>query len=435
MPKVRRNKTKPPPDGWELIEPTLTELAAKMREAENESHEGKRKVGSLWPIFRLHHQRSRYIYEIYFKRHQISKELYEYCLDQGYGDANLIAKWKKTGYEKLCCLRCIQQKDTNFGTTCICRVPKEKLEENRIVECLHCGCRGSPSLPFVVTIHGNLVVNKICIVRTFAAEAHRHRIPRPDDHAPPIDADTPPPLLTSLHTDDIAALRSQPRAPCPQCSGSYKTYCPVCCIPLQHVPTPVSLPISVDIWRHTGERSTKSTSPHLVMLARPHVAMHTDGFTHRLGFVRDEPDQAWIDDTLLLFPSDNALPLADIPQASFKRLIVIDGTWRQARTMSRHPSFEKFRRVKIQERETLFWRWQTYSSNYLSTIEAIYYFFRDYYAAYESLRRDGSIAAYDGRYDNLLLYFKLQYETVQNAYHAVPGKQFNKIKDYIVDNK
>ncbi|TPX43060.1 hypothetical protein SeLEV6574_g05264 [Synchytrium endobioticum] len=378
MPKVRRNKTKPPPDGWELIEPTLTELAAKMREAENESHEGKRKVESLWPIFRLHHQRSRYIYEIYFKRHQISKELYEYCLDQGYGDANLIAKWKKTGYEKLCCLRCIQQKDTNFGTTCICRVPKEKLEENRIVECLHCGCRGSPSLPFVVTIHGNLVVNKICIVRTFAAEAHRHRI---------------------------------------------------------HVPTPVSLPISVDIWRHTGERSTKSTSPHLVMLARPHVAMHTDGFTHRLGFVRDEPDQAWIDDTLLLFPSDNALPLADVPQASFKRLIVIDGTWRQARTMSRHPSFEKFRRVKIQERETLFWRWQTYSSNYLSTIEAIYYFFRDYYAAYESLRRDGSRAAYDGRYDNLLLYFKLQYETVQNAYHAVPGKQFNKIKDYIVDNK
>lgn len=31
MPKVRRSK-KPPPEGWELIEPTLDELDQKMRE-------------------------------------------------------------------------------------------------------------------------------------------------------------------------------------------------------------------------------------------------------------------------------------------------------------------------------------------------------------------------------------------------------------------
>lgn len=31
MPKVKRSK-KPPPDGWELIEPTLEELEQKMRE-------------------------------------------------------------------------------------------------------------------------------------------------------------------------------------------------------------------------------------------------------------------------------------------------------------------------------------------------------------------------------------------------------------------
>lgn len=31
MPKVRRSK-KPPPEGWELIEPTLEELEQKMRE-------------------------------------------------------------------------------------------------------------------------------------------------------------------------------------------------------------------------------------------------------------------------------------------------------------------------------------------------------------------------------------------------------------------
>ena len=31
MPKVKRTR-KPPPDGWELIEPTIDELDAKMRE-------------------------------------------------------------------------------------------------------------------------------------------------------------------------------------------------------------------------------------------------------------------------------------------------------------------------------------------------------------------------------------------------------------------
>jgi len=34
MPKVRRSR-KPPPDGWELIEPTLEELEQKMREGKD----------------------------------------------------------------------------------------------------------------------------------------------------------------------------------------------------------------------------------------------------------------------------------------------------------------------------------------------------------------------------------------------------------------
>uniref|UniRef100_A0A8C5NL48 Protein BUD31 homolog n=1 Tax=Junco hyemalis TaxID=40217 RepID=A0A8C5NL48_JUNHY len=81
MPKVKRSR-KPPPDGWELIEPTLDELDQKMREG-----------------------------------------------DEAHGC-------------NLCCLRCIQTRDTNFGTNCICRVPKSKLEVGRIIECTHCGCRG-----------------------------------------------------------------------------------------------------------------------------------------------------------------------------------------------------------------------------------------------------------------------------------------------------
>lgn len=176
MPKVRRSR-KQPPDGWELIEPTLEELEQKMREgrfrnsviktrqsdtehkshcsyivyklnlfssstAETDPHEGKRINESLWPIFKIHHQKTRYIYDLYFRRKAISRELYDYCIAEKIADANLIAKWKKSGYENLCCLRCIQTRDTNFGTNCICRVPKSKLEEGKIVECIHCGCRG-----------------------------------------------------------------------------------------------------------------------------------------------------------------------------------------------------------------------------------------------------------------------------------------------------
>ena len=42
-------------------------------------------------------------------------------LQEKIADGNLIAKWKKQGYENLCCLRCIQTRDTNFATNCICR--------------------------------------------------------------------------------------------------------------------------------------------------------------------------------------------------------------------------------------------------------------------------------------------------------------------------
>ncbi|PFH38291.1 G10 family protein [Besnoitia besnoiti] len=147
MPKIRTlGKNKKPPEGWELLEPTLIELNRKMREAEMEPHEGKRKCESSWPLFKLHHQRSRYIYDCYYKRKAISKELYEYCLREGYADAKLIAKWKKPGYEKLCCLRCIQASDQNFSTTCICRVPKNSLSDTQQnIQCVHCGCRGCAS--------------------------------------------------------------------------------------------------------------------------------------------------------------------------------------------------------------------------------------------------------------------------------------------------
>ena len=119
MPPVRsaRNR-KPPPDGFDDIEDTLLEFGNKMKDAENASHEGKKRHEVLWPIFQISHQReqttcllkqqltqlrqgSKYIYELYYEKEAISKPLYEWLLKNGYADANLIAKWKKQGYEKV----------------------------------------------------------------------------------------------------------------------------------------------------------------------------------------------------------------------------------------------------------------------------------------------------------------------------------------------
>jgi bud site selection protein 31 len=103
MPPVRtaRASKKAPPEGFEDIEDTLLEFQNKMKDAENASHEGKKKYEMTWPIFQITHQRSRYIYDLYYEKEAISKLLYDYLLKNGYADAMLIAKWKKQGYEKV----------------------------------------------------------------------------------------------------------------------------------------------------------------------------------------------------------------------------------------------------------------------------------------------------------------------------------------------
>ncbi|KAK3202093.1 hypothetical protein GRF29_161g102179 [Pseudopithomyces chartarum] len=99
MPPVRtaRASKKAPPEGFDDIEDTLLEFAAAMKDAENASHEGKKKYEMVWPIFQITHQRSRYIYDMYYEKEAISKQLYDWLLKNGYADATLIAKWKKQG--------------------------------------------------------------------------------------------------------------------------------------------------------------------------------------------------------------------------------------------------------------------------------------------------------------------------------------------------
>lgn len=153
MPKF--NKNQKPPEGYSKIEPTLTKLQIKLREAQTKLIKTETKQSSLWPIFRINHQISRYVYIMYYEKELISRELYDYLLKQKYVNGDLIAKWKKPGYEKLCCINCIVTNEKNHGNTCICRVPKATLLKDdadndevlkaKSTQCVTCGCNGCAS--------------------------------------------------------------------------------------------------------------------------------------------------------------------------------------------------------------------------------------------------------------------------------------------------
>lgn len=174
----------------------------------------------------------------------------------------------------------------------------------------------------------------------------------------------------------------------------------------------------------------------------------------------------------------DAKTLSQIPKGSFSKLVVVDGTWAQATKMVREtPQLARMRHVTIAPRKTFFWRFQNKDEHHLATIEAIYYFFREYYDAYEAgarTRSDGGVISdldsenrgqeqpetvwvegnadmtlpplqqtadesgsasvstlhekiYDGRYDDLLFYYKFFYEMIQEKYRQDRGKRaFNK---------
>ncbi|KAJ1820732.1 hypothetical protein GGH91_003200 [Coemansia sp. RSA 2671] len=101
--------------------------------------------------------------------------------------------------------------------------------------------------------------------------------------------------------------------------------------------------------------------------------------------------------------------------ASFDKVIVIDGTWRQAKGMLRHsPKLRNMRKVTVSPRRTKFWRYQNFDDSYMATIEAIYF-----------LYRDSVLSGYNGEYDALMYFFKYFYDFIQSEYASNPEKHFH----------
>jgi bud site selection protein 31 len=146
LPTKWNQKRKKPPVGFDFVEPILEALENEVRDKVKESNMNQRKIESLWPIHQINWQKSRYIYDLYFTHHRISKEVYQYCINQKLVDAALIAKWKKPGYERLCSTYVINPSNYKFGTTSICRVPfKDRNDDQKYAKDPTTGCMGCAS--------------------------------------------------------------------------------------------------------------------------------------------------------------------------------------------------------------------------------------------------------------------------------------------------
>ena len=146
LPTKWNQKRKKPPVGFDYVEPILEVLENELRDKVKESNMNQRKIESLWPIHQINWQKSRYIYDMYYTHQRISRDVYQYCIDQKLVDAALIAKWKKPGYERLCSTYVINPSNYKFGTTSICRVPfHDRNDDQKYAKDPTTGCMGCAS--------------------------------------------------------------------------------------------------------------------------------------------------------------------------------------------------------------------------------------------------------------------------------------------------
>uniref|UniRef100_A0A1I8FG60 tRNA-uridine aminocarboxypropyltransferase 1 n=1 Tax=Macrostomum lignano TaxID=282301 RepID=A0A1I8FG60_9PLAT len=197
---------------------------------------------------------------------------------------------------------------------------------------------------------------------------------------------------------------------------SRKFYCPVCCVPVpssQPLPS-VRLPFSVCVLKHPAESSTaKSTSPHAVLLS-PDCRIVCDTRcccrTSALAVSRWCTPRAGALSVAELAvrmapPSDSTCETDDTGTAAWT-VLFLDATWHQANGMINDDRLRSLPRVALSNHSSHYWRYEAgLSPSHLSTIEAIYYLAVDLHLALRQLGYWPGADDYDGRYDNLLLYF------------------------------
>ncbi|EDO33850.1 predicted protein, partial [Nematostella vectensis] len=211
-------------------------------------------------------------------------------------------------------------------------------------------------------------------------------------------------------------LRGAERAPCPKCQTSRKYYCYECYttvgIERSLVPS-VTLPITVDIVKHRGELAGKSTATHAAILAPVQVTIYNYPVTQNLKMLSSNLYLLFQGPTCQKKLSLYALTLTlqqwckhdDMAKTEFNRVIFIDSTWQQSHKIITDGRLSGIRKVQIENAKTYFWRPQQKPNTCLATIEAIYFFFKEY-------EQHILQSPYEGQYDNLLYFYSFQYNLI-----------------------
>ncbi|KAG2387683.1 hypothetical protein C9374_001277 [Naegleria lovaniensis] len=269
------------------------------------------------------------------------------------------------------------------------------------------------------------------------------------------------PPFTNPPISHIASFDSLPKVPCPKCQKNRKYYCYDCCIPLiDHPPTISKLPLHCIIIQHKLERKTKSTAVQAKVVAHSSADLYE---------FPDIPSFITPSNSILVFPSKNAKQVRDlfkssshnaissshntissshnnaqssshnnaqssshhnnendINTSSLKYAVFIDSTWGQAKQIYRNELINRLPCVIIEEKETLFWRYQKEGQKFLSTIEAIYYFYKELVQAMNETLSKPMINdeyKYSENLENFLYYYIHQYCLIQEYYAKDPTRK------------
>ncbi|CAK9304760.1 unnamed protein product [Gordionus sp. m RMFG-2023] len=212
------------------------------------------------------------------------------------------------------------------------------------------------------------------------------------------------------------------RSICSRCNKSRRFFCYTCYIPVESIKEQIpfiKLPLKIHIIKHPNELSGKSTAVHAALLAPNDVNIYN---------YPDFPKINAKNKTVLLYPTSDAFTLNDI-LASYSSInnvhdteenafqaIFIDGTWKQANKILRDERLQGLQHVKLNKYQTNFWRYQRrHKNDHLSTIEAIYYFVKEYQQYINNMGLN-DLDVNLTKYDNLLFFYAFMHENIRNQY-------------------
>ncbi|KAL0480972.1 hypothetical protein AKO1_013594 [Acrasis kona] len=225
-------------------------------------------------------------------------------------------------------------------------------------------------------------------------------------------------LINNLNfSKNLDELDSLERATCAHCNKARRYYCYTCMKPMGNSTPQIQLPMKTVILQHPKEKKGKSTAIHAKIIAPEWVEIYQ---------YPEVPDYINENNAVLLYPGKHAITVPELVEKNKERsennkieyVVFIDSTWQQSKCIFRDEKVAKLPCVKIADQKTLFWRYQSFGDSFLATIEAIFYFFKEFNNE-------------SHQFDDLLYFYAHQYKLIQDRYRNDTSIKFNHKQNYI----